>query len=641
MDEATIPASASLRRALLMALGGACVALVVFLVGRALQQKDSRAPTSGPTRAPDEQHATFRNTDPSVDYIGSEACKECHQSEHEAYHATPHARSFGRADPASAALSGTFHHDAAALDYWLGVDDGQLRMRETVTLAPGETEVLSDHAILYTIGAGVRARAFGTALDGFLVQAPMAWYASEKGWTPPEGFELGSHPGFALPLGDGCLGCHAGRLELDGRSVNRARILEHAVGCENCHGPGALHAEYQRGPTAPPPGSDEPDDTIASLRHMSRTQQMDVCAQCHMDPYMTVVHLGKTQQDWRPGMPWSAVQTTYRPGPDFIALHEFGGHVDQLRASRCFQESTTLTCITCHGGHQGQTAEASRIATNDACRTCHDACARQPEEGQPAIPAAASDDCARCHMPRREVAELHLAATRHDIGVHAEGPAQPKPLPKEGLATLVPLQPASHLSAGEQERNLAMAFLLAAARTPFPGMQRAYASAGKLALEAARTKGHEDAEQMAALGFSAAARRMGPKAVEKLTLALEMDEKTPSLLASTRVEILGRLADHAISVRELKRARKYADRLLELRRHPDDHLRSANLYLLEEEPEKAAAAARQAIAVQPNQPGVLFQAGRILGGLGFSDEKERCDRIGAFLHNKQINFPGK
>ena len=71
-------------------------------------------------------------------------------------------------------------------------------MAETLDGTPGDLmelressrqaiEVLSDHPILYTIGAGTRQRAFATEVDGFLVQAPMAWDAEAGRWGPPEG----------------------------------------------------------------------------------------------------------------------------------------------------------------------------------------------------------------------------------------------------------------------------------------------------------------------------------------------------------------------------------------------------------------------------------------------------------------------
>jgi len=345
------------RRTTLILVGATAVALAVFFAGRALRSEDgtpAKVADAPPSTA--ETGPTFRNADPSVRYVGSEACAECHEEEHGAYHATRHARSFGPPDPSTERLPAKFHHAASGLDYWIREEDGVMRMRESLTLATGETEILSDHAITYTIGSGSRARAFATELDGFLVQAPMTWYASKEGWAISEGYDQSVHAGFTLPLGERCLGCHVGQFELEGNSLNRAKISETAIGCESCHGPGALHAEFRRGPDAPPEDSKDPDDTIVSLGRMSRTQQMDVCAQCHMDPYMTVIHPGEQRRDWRPGMPWEAVQSTYRPSEASIAPHEFAGHVDQLRNSRCFQQSTTLTCITCHGGHRQQSA---------------------------------------------------------------------------------------------------------------------------------------------------------------------------------------------------------------------------------------------------------------------------------------------
>lgn len=614
-------------------LSAAMLAGLVFFVGRTLRNTGDPAPDGALGRR-EATDTHFRNTDPSVGYIGSEACAECHQSEHAAYHATLHASSFAVADPSSEPLPAKFHHAKSGIDYWMREEDGAFRMRSSVTLATGETEVLSDHPIAYVVGAGARVRSYAVNIDGFLAQAPMVWNVLEESWELTEGFDVKVHQGFTLPLGEHCLTCHVGRFELAPGSLGRAKVLEAAIGCESCHGPGELHSAFRRGPDAPAEGTTGPDDTIVSLRRMSRAQKMDVCAQCHMDPYMTIVHPGKSRQDWRPGMAWGDVQTTYRPSKESVAPHEFAGHVDQLRASRCFQESTSLTCVTCHGGHSTATAAGGgeRAQVNAQCVNCHEVCSRSPSDEAASVPAPAEDDCVSCHMPRRDVSELHLAATRHDIGIHDPSIA-PIPTPHSGSVTLMPLQEADHLPAGVRQRNLGLAYLLAAVRTPDMLIKRAYVVEARKALELARVQGVEDAEQLGTLGILDYKKRIGPKGAEKLRLALTLDVENPSLTPGTRILALSTLVDYSFGERNFKAARQYLEELTELRRSAEDWLRLAGLERIEDNLEAAAAAARKGLEILPNEPGFQFQAGDLLGGLGFPEEKKRADRIGGYLHS--------
>jgi len=74
------------------------------------------------------------------------------------------------------------------------------------------------------------------------------------------------------------------------------------------------------------------------------------------------------------------------------------GHVEQLRASRCYQKSDSLSCTTCHDPHAAPPAEEQREHYRAACLACHDAaaCRAAPERRA----AQNQDDCSACHMPR-------------------------------------------------------------------------------------------------------------------------------------------------------------------------------------------------------------------------------------------------
>ena len=646
MDQTPSPgdAPAPAKRWALIALGVAAVAAAVFGVGQALRKGDTPAPRpidAPPAAPPKAEQPRFRNTDPAIGYIGSAACAECHTAEHASFHATPHAQSVRAVDPAAETLPAAFHHERSGIDYEIQGEDGAVHVRESITLKTGDVAVLNDHPLAYAFGTGTEVRIFAAEIDGFLVESPASWYPAKKSWGVSPGYDTGVHPGFSRPLDEMCLSCHVGQAEFAPRSINRVKIVETSISCERCHGPGALHAELHRGPQAPPKGTGRPDDTIVSLRRMSPDQQMDVCAQCHMDPYMTIPHAGKSRLDWRPGMPWEAVQTTFRPTKASIVRHEFAGQVDALRESACFQKSGTLTCVTCHGVHGAQTPEAAQAHVHAQCMGCHEACARTPGAGEPPVPAPAQDDCVACHMPSRETANFHASGTRHDIGVHLETSLPRIPPPPAGAITLVPLAEADDLSEIERLRNLGLAFLRATARTDELFAKRAYASAASTTLESARARGSQDPEVVAALGWLDHQTGAKDKAVIKFRQALALGEKTGRLSAASRVPLLSILVDMDMALRQVEAPREHLEALVLARRDPEDWLRLARMRHQKGDEEGAAAAARMALAIWPNEPGFQFQAGDLLGLFGHPEEKARCDLIGEFIHVQQSKEPPK
>ncbi len=88
----------------------------------------------------------------------------------------------------------------------------------------------------------------------------------------------------------------------------------------------------------------------------------------------------------------------------------------RLRKSKCFLESKTMTCTTCHDPHDIPRGEQATLHYNGVCAQCH--AAKSPEH-----PAAT--DCISCHMPKRATQDVpHAVMTDHLI---QRLPAAPQP----------------------------------------------------------------------------------------------------------------------------------------------------------------------------------------------------------------------
>ena len=101
--------------------------------------------------------------------------------------------------------------------------------------------------------------------------------------------------------------------------------LEHAIGCERCHGPGELHV---RG---------DMEHTIVNPARLSPPLRDAVCEQCHLEGEARLLRAGRDLFDYRPGLPladfWSVLVEARRSGEDAKAVN----HVEQMYQSKCFQ----------------------------------------------------------------------------------------------------------------------------------------------------------------------------------------------------------------------------------------------------------------------------------------------------------------
>lgn len=211
------------------------------------------------------------------------------------------------------------------------------------------------------IGSGRRGQSYLYWRDGLLFQLPVSYHAGTARWINSPGYEDGTvHFGRGIP--PMCFGCHATRAEIEpaGRSVRyRREEMILGIGCAKCHGEmPAQHAS----------GSGKPDG-------------LKTCAACHA---------GLAEE--RP------------PEPD---VH--GDQAGLLRASRCFQKSRGLNCVTCHDVHRVQREPE---AFNGRCVACHErtACTKQPDR---------ASGCVGCHMPLEKSKLVEVQTYRsHRIAVY-------------------------------------------------------------------------------------------------------------------------------------------------------------------------------------------------------------------------------
>ena len=461
--------------AVVVVAGAAIITLAVTLLGRRVNESEDKEPSAAemakvnqPLPWPESPFANTRE----VTYVGSDKCIECHQAEHEGYRHTGMGRSLAKLDPSQEPPDAVVEHSLSRRRYEVVRRDGKMIHRELLLAADGRNVLLQEHPVSYVIGSGNHARGYLLAIDGFLVESPLTWYEARQAWDMSPGYDTPQQMGFQRPVDQGCLVCHVGRSQPLEGTFHRMQISQEWIGCERCHGPGSLHVEKQEGdspaltrslrdhplPKGEGLGGTPIDRTIVNPKHLSRKLADDVCAQCHLRSVASSLIRGRDLADFRPGLPLSAVRTDFQFGKGNDPMSVVG-HVQQMRASRCYQQSQ-MTCTTCHDPHAVPPREQQAEYYRGKCLSCHklEDCHVDPAERSR---TSADNNCLTCHMPRSPIDIPHLAFTHHRVGIHDLSKlGQPaEPLAEGEPPELVPLADLSSWSEADRARTLGSAYL--------------------------------------------------------------------------------------------------------------------------------------------------------------------------------------
>ncbi len=378
---------------------------------------------SAASALPDEPSPVFRNVEQPTAYVGDKACSSCHAAEASTYHQHAMAQSFHKWTPATRiekALDTPLYNKPTGYSYTIAEQGGQLYQVEYLNGPDGKRMHELRRRMDYVMGSGHVARTYFTVENGRFFQLPLTWYR-DHGWDFSPGYEI-NNARFDRLMPDRCVACHASYPRplpaLEGKFVE----VRPGIGCERCHGPGALHV---RDRTAATRHVGAYDNTIVNPARLPLGRRMEVCEQCHVHTAVTVLRDGKNDFSYMPSQPLRDQFAFYKVSGSIDIV----SHADRLRQSKCFLATRTtsrpLECATCHNPHQ---PPADTLSRNTPCTSCHlPAALAQRLVRSPSLashtPAA---NCVSCHMPRvQERAVPHGGFTDHWIRVAAPGSAAP------------------------------------------------------------------------------------------------------------------------------------------------------------------------------------------------------------------------
>jgi tetratricopeptide (TPR) repeat protein len=410
-------------------------ALCLTLALAGCQRGGSDAAPASSTSLRDEPSPPFRNVSAPTSYVGDSACSACHAKEASAYRQHAMSQSFHRWTPATRVekpLAAPLVHDATGYSYTVDDVGGQLYQVEYLTGADGKRLHELERRMDYVTGSGNVARTYFTEENGRLFQLPLTWY-SEHGWDFSPGYRV-SNARFDRVMPDRCVACHSSYPNPLPFVEGKYAEVRAGIGCERCHGPGALHVKER---AAGPKTDGAYDNTIVNPSRLPLARRLDVCEQCHVHTAVSVLREGKDEFSYLPSQPLRDQWAFFKQAGSIDIV----SHADRLRQSACFLATRStarpLECATCHDPHQPPPAAGSRSLV---CLGCHtpDSLAKRLTRTASMTDHAPDADCVSCHMPKvGERGVPHGTFTDHWIRVVKPG-APPPTVARTGSSPIEP-----------------------------------------------------------------------------------------------------------------------------------------------------------------------------------------------------------
>lgn len=357
-----------------------------------------------------------------VDYVGSDACRRCHEDHHASWHRTFHRTMTQEAR--GGAVLGAF--DGRTLDYF----GWRFRFAREGDAPRIEAEGPDGQTRAWTVDRTVGSHRYQQYLarDGDTFwRLPVAWHVEEARFFPMNGAFLTPDPDrFPASIedverhvtrwNDNCVFCHnvAPNPGRDATGRFETEVAELGVACEACHGPGGEHVARNTNPLRRYwlHYVEDDDPTLVDPGALDATRASDVCGRCHGQRKTDDLETLLTEGD--PFVPGEDLARHSEPlwmdttlnGEAIFAARFWDDGTPRLTAyeyqgwlqSPCARDPS-FGCASCHAMHEGDPAGQIRPGAegDGACTSCH-----ADHEGRA---HTGHDDamqvlCVDCHMPR-------------------------------------------------------------------------------------------------------------------------------------------------------------------------------------------------------------------------------------------------
>ncbi len=420
------------------AFAGAVFIGFAAIIGCSAQDSSKHLDSGSPNNNNENRRLTS-TASPTAGFVSDKQCAECHQELFDSYQQVGMAQSFylPTQDKRIENIEDShYFHPASNRHYEMFERDGDLYQARYQIDAAGKQVNRLEVKVDAILGSGNHVRSYlYEAPSGEWFQMPLAWYSQQKIWRMNPGYDNANHLGFQRKITRECMFCHnAFPLEMPPGSdehwqphIFDRETLPHGIGCQRCHGPGEKHIQLAREKNA---GLDV-QTSIVNPAKLPKERAEDVCLQCHLQPSSQIlselVHQDRGEFSFRPGqsladfralldyeLPKASTASEAASDDRFEINH----HAYRMHQSKCYVESESMTCTTCHDPHKKITTKNRIASFRSSCLKCHEvaSCDSAVEIEHADAPSSELADCIACHMPRRRTQDvIHAVMTDHKI----------------------------------------------------------------------------------------------------------------------------------------------------------------------------------------------------------------------------------
>jgi len=327
-------------------------------------------------------------------FAGAASCKQCHAAIVESYLQNPHQQTSHPIDEEEVVAAGMPVSSEYSFDAHLKIVVEE-RNGGTYQVAYYDGEETIARKFDIAIGSGKDAYTYGSWEGNQLKQLPLSYFSNVKSWANSPGFPA-SKAYFDRSIGVRCLECHSSFAEVtqvpDGalkvKEELKKNSLIYGIDCERCHGPSGKHVAFHL---------ENPQEKAAKFvqvyKTLTRQQKVDACAVCHSG---TDTEVQKSTFAFKPGddlraYHFKASGTVAKKEPD---VH--GNQTSLLQQSKCYLESKTMDCSSCHKTHEN--LKGNLTIYSQRCMSCH---ATIKHSEATLANAMVKTNCIDCHMPEQ------------------------------------------------------------------------------------------------------------------------------------------------------------------------------------------------------------------------------------------------
>ncbi|MFN8582593.1 MAG: ammonia-forming cytochrome c nitrite reductase subunit c552, partial [Gemmatimonadaceae bacterium] len=381
------------------------------------------------------------------DFVGSQACAECHATQFAAWSHSTHAAAGGR--PGGVTILGRFNgppivfKDAVVTPTARG---GRFAFIVRQSGRP-DREIPVDGVIGGGHMEGGGTQGFVTRIDdGTYRFVPFdysrhsnTWFCNtigraNRGWVPitselsitacvdwPPSRALGDETRFS-----NCASCHGSQITTRPDSAlqgYRTHFTALNINCESCHGPGRAHIALSKNPQSVAEGR----LGMAALATYSKDSSLGVCWQCHAlkDQLRPGFISGKPLESYYSIRTPQLGDEAYLPDGRVRSFAYQQGHL----YSDCYVNGG-MTCTSCHDPHSQQYRDVTWNPLpgrfdDRQCTSCHASKAENPAAHTKHAATSAGSRCTSCHMPYLQEPEIGTAIrySRSDHAIPIPRPA--------------------------------------------------------------------------------------------------------------------------------------------------------------------------------------------------------------------------